>query len=199
MSQLFAWGGQSTVVSALASFLPKNTQDWSPLEWTGWISLRSKGLWRGDAYLSERRHCQKTGLGFEFCFQRTLASLISLNFNCFISQLRVIILLWHSCLQDLRWKQSTWASQVAPVVKNLPANAGGISNTGSIPESGRSPGGGHGNTLQCSCLENPHGQRSLVSYSPRGRKESDTNEAKEHACTHIVGYPGHSINSSEGS
>ena len=39
MSQLFAWGGQSTGVSALASFLPKNTQDWSPLEWTGWISF----------------------------------------------------------------------------------------------------------------------------------------------------------------
>ena len=44
MSQLFTWGGQSTGVSALASFLPKNTQDWSPLEWTGWISLQSKGL-----------------------------------------------------------------------------------------------------------------------------------------------------------
>ena len=46
MSQLFAWGGESTGVSALASFLPKNTQDWSPLEWTGWISLQSKGLSR---------------------------------------------------------------------------------------------------------------------------------------------------------
>ena len=46
MSQLFAWGGQSTGVSALASFLPKNTQDWSPSEWTGWISLQSKGLSR---------------------------------------------------------------------------------------------------------------------------------------------------------
>ena len=44
MSQLFEWGGQSTGVSALASFLPKNTQGWSPLEWTGWISLQSKGL-----------------------------------------------------------------------------------------------------------------------------------------------------------
>ena len=43
MSQLFARGGQSTGVSALASFLPKNTQGWSPLEWTGWISLQSKG------------------------------------------------------------------------------------------------------------------------------------------------------------
>ena len=43
MSQLFALGGQSTGVSALASVLPMNTQDWS-LEWTGWISLQSKGL-----------------------------------------------------------------------------------------------------------------------------------------------------------
>ena len=44
MSQLFSWGGQSTGVSALASVFPKNTQDWSPSEWTGWISLQSKGL-----------------------------------------------------------------------------------------------------------------------------------------------------------
>ena len=46
MSQLFAWGGQSIGVSALASFLPKNTQGWSPLERTSWISLQSKGLSR---------------------------------------------------------------------------------------------------------------------------------------------------------
>ena len=46
VSQLFAWGGQSIRVSALASVLPMNTQDWSPLEWTGWISLQSKGLSR---------------------------------------------------------------------------------------------------------------------------------------------------------
>ena len=46
MSQLFEWDGRSIGVSALASFLPKNTQDWSPLEWTGWISLQSKGLSR---------------------------------------------------------------------------------------------------------------------------------------------------------
>ena len=45
-SQLFAWGGQSTGVSASASVLPMNTQDWSPLGWTGWISLQSKGLSR---------------------------------------------------------------------------------------------------------------------------------------------------------
>ena len=49
MSQLFAWGGQSTGVSALASFLPKTSQGWSPSEWTGWISFQSKGLGRGWA------------------------------------------------------------------------------------------------------------------------------------------------------
>ena len=46
MSQLFTWSGQSIGVSALASVLPRNTQDWSLLEWTGWISLQSKGLLR---------------------------------------------------------------------------------------------------------------------------------------------------------
>ena len=45
-SQLYAWGGQRIGVSAIASVLPKNTQDWSPLEWTSWISLQSKGLSR---------------------------------------------------------------------------------------------------------------------------------------------------------
>ena len=48
-----------------------------------------------------------------------------------------------------------WASKVALVVKNLPANAGDIRDSGSISGSGRSPEGGHGNPLQYSCLENP--------------------------------------------
>ena len=56
MSQLFAWGGQSTGVSALASFLPKNTQGWSPLEWTGWISLESKGLSRVFSNTTVQKH-----------------------------------------------------------------------------------------------------------------------------------------------
>ena len=46
MSQLFSWGGQSIGVSASASVLPVSTQDWSPLGWTSWISLQSKGLSR---------------------------------------------------------------------------------------------------------------------------------------------------------
>ena len=53
--------------------------------------------------------------------------------------------------------QYIWASQGALEVKNLLANAGDIRDLGSIPGLGRSPGGGHGNPLQCSCLGNPHG------------------------------------------
>ena len=56
MSQLFPRGGQSTGVSALASFLPKKSQDWSPLEWTGWISLQSKGLSRVFSNTTVQKH-----------------------------------------------------------------------------------------------------------------------------------------------
>ena len=54
------------------------------------------------------------------------------------------------------------------MVKNLPASAGDGRDAGWIPGSGRSPGGGHGNPLQFSCLDNPHGQRSLVGYKSIG-------------------------------
>ena len=56
MSQLFTWGGQNIRVSALASVLPKNTQGWSPLEWTGWISLQSKGLSRVFSSTTVQKH-----------------------------------------------------------------------------------------------------------------------------------------------
>ena len=56
MSQLFALGGQSIGVSALASVLPKDTQDWSPLGWTGWISLQSKGLSRVFSNTTVQKH-----------------------------------------------------------------------------------------------------------------------------------------------
>ena len=68
------------------------------------------------------------------------------------------------------------ASQVVLLEKNLPVKAGDIRDTGLIPGSGGSPGGGHGNPLQYSCLENPHGQRSLAGYSSWGHKESDMTE-----------------------
>ena len=56
MSQLFVSGGQSTGVSALESLLPKNTHGWSPLEWTGWISLQSKGLSRVFSNTTVQKH-----------------------------------------------------------------------------------------------------------------------------------------------
>ena len=56
MGQLFASGGQSTGVSALASFLPKNTQGWSPLKWTGWISSQSMGLSRVFSNTTVQKH-----------------------------------------------------------------------------------------------------------------------------------------------
>ncbi|XDA71268.1 hypothetical protein R6Z07F_001620 [Ovis aries] len=59
-----------------------------------------------------------------------------------------------------------WVSQVALLVKNSPANARDVRDAGLIPGLGRSPEGGYGNPLQYSFLENPHGQRSLVDYSP---------------------------------
>ena len=55
---------------------------------------------------------------------------------------------------------ASWVSQVALVVKNPPANAGDVRDAGLISGSGRSPGEGHGNHLQYSCLKSPHGQRS---------------------------------------
>ena len=56
VGQLFAWGGQSTGVSASASVLPMNTQDWSPLGWTGWISLQSKGFSRVFSNNTVQKH-----------------------------------------------------------------------------------------------------------------------------------------------
>ena len=56
MSQLFAWGGQSIGVSASASALPMNTQHWSPLEWTDWISLQSKELLRVFSSTTVQKH-----------------------------------------------------------------------------------------------------------------------------------------------
>ena len=62
MSQLFAWGGQSTRVSASASFPPKKSQGWSPSEWTGWISLQSKGLSRVFSNTTVQVYwCSKSG------------------------------------------------------------------------------------------------------------------------------------------
>ena len=67
MSQLFPWGGQSTRLSASASVLPMNTQRWSPLGWTGWISLQSKGLARVFSNTTVQKH-QFFGAQLSFFF-----------------------------------------------------------------------------------------------------------------------------------
>ena len=69
MSQLFTWGGQSTGASALASFLPKKSQGWSPSEW---ISLQSKGLWRVFSNTTVQKH---HFLGAQHSSQSTLTSI----------------------------------------------------------------------------------------------------------------------------
>ena len=56
MSQLFTWGGQITGVSALTPILPKKSQGWSPLEWTGWISLQFKGPSRVFSNITVQKH-----------------------------------------------------------------------------------------------------------------------------------------------
>ena len=66
--------------------------------------------------------------------------------------------------------------QVVPVVKNPPANAGDLRDEGLIPGSGRSPGGGHGNPLQYSCLENPMDRGAWWATVHGVTKESDTTE-----------------------
>ena len=75
--------------------------------------------------------------------------------------------------------------QVALVVKSLPANAQDVRTAGSIPESGRSPGGGHGNPLQYSCLENPV-DRGAWRATVHRVAEWDTTEARKHAGTHSI-------------
>ena len=87
------------------------------------------------------------------------------------------------------WKETLWSLDLGlcvwhspshfggypggSMIKNLPANAGDL---GSVPGSGRTPGGGHGNPLQDSCLGNPMDRGAWQGYSPWSRKESDTTE-----------------------
>ena len=112
MSQLFAWGGQSTGLSDLTSFLPKNTQGWSPLEWTGWISLQSKGLSRVFSSTTVRKHqffgaqlssvqlshpYMTTGKTIALTKQTFVGKVISLLFNM-LSRLVITFLPRSKCL-----------------------------------------------------------------------------------------------------
>ena len=94
---------------------------------------------------------------------------------------------WWECkfvqpLWKIVWQFLIWASQVALVVKNLPANAGDIRDMDLIPGSGRSPGRGHGNPLQYSCLENPMDRGAWQATVP-GITKSGT-QTEETWCPH---------------
>ena len=69
-----------------------------------------------------------------------------------------------------------------------------VGDLGLIPGLGRTPGEGHGNPLQYSCLENPHGQRSLEGFSPWGRKELNTTEQLTYRHTHVESKKGKDTN-----
>ena len=79
-----------------------------------------------------------------------------------------------------------WAFQVALVAKNPPANAGDIRDADSIPGSGKSPGGGHGNPLQYSCLENPMDRGTWQATVHRVEKsQTRLKQLGTHTCTYI--------------
>ena len=82
---------------------------------------------------------------------------------------------------DFRQLKNNHGAPDGAIVKNLPANT---ADTSLIPGSRRSPGGGNGNPLQYSCLENPIDRGSLVGYSPWGCKELDMTDLYTHTHTH---------------
>ena len=127
MSQLFAWGGQSTGVSALASFLPKNTQDWPPLEWTGWIlavqgtlksllqhhSPKASILWHSAFFIVQLSHPYMTTGKTTALTRRTfVGKVMSLLFNM-LSRL-VITFLPRSKRLLISWLQSPSAVTLEP-------------------------------------------------------------------------------------
>ena len=153
MSQFFASSGQSIGLSASASVLPVNIQDWSPLGWTGWISLQSKGLSRVFSNTTVQKH--------------QFFSIDSFISSVFLSDFPPIF--WCSVLDayTLKIAISSWRTDPllfcnvpfygscvkagSSLLKNLPPKAG---DAGSVPGLGRSPGEGNGNPLQYCGLEN---------------------------------------------
>ena len=95
MSQLFAWGGQSIGVSALASFLPMNTQVWSPLGLTGWISLQSKWLSRVFSNTTVQKHqFFGTQLSSQPNFHMTTGKTIALTRWTFVDKAMSLLFNW---------------------------------------------------------------------------------------------------------
>ena len=116
----------------------------------------------------------------------------------------LVVQLVKNCLQCMMPQFVSWVRKIpwwrdrlpTPLFLGFPGDSDGKESTcnvgdlGSVPGLGRSSGGGHGNSLQCSGLENPHGQRSLVGYSPWGHKKLDIIErlstAEQHHNTNLA-------------
>ena len=122
MRQLFTWGGQGTGVSTLTSFLPKNTQDWSPLGLTDWISLQSKGLsrvfsssihWCSAFFIVQLSHpYMTTGKTVALTRPTFVGKVMSLIFNM-LSKLVITFLPRSKCLL-ISWLQSPSAVILEP-------------------------------------------------------------------------------------
>ena len=114
-------------------------------------------------------HTEESGRGDKCLTRNNTAVAVAILQRCCASRKDRLVAGWQSRKTSGRWWHSDWDCmdkgrftrgriRVSPrelVVKNPPASAGDVRDAGSIPESGSSPGGGHGNPLQCSCLENP--------------------------------------------
>ena len=83
---------------------------------------------------------------------------------------------WHAAVHGVEKSQTRLSDWTTKFLYSIYCVPGFVGDLGWIPGLGRCPGVGHGNPLQYSCLENPHGQRSLAGCSPWGHKESDTTE-----------------------
>ena len=158
VSQLFAWGGQSIGISASASVLPVNTQDWSPLGWTSWISLQSKGFSRVFSNTIVQKHQFFSTQLFTVQLSHpymTSGKTIALTRWTFVG--RVMSLLFNMLsrldITFLPRSKHLWIDKESACKAWDP---------GSIPGSGRSPVEGNSYPPLYSCLENPYEQRSLA-------------------------------------
>ena len=141
MSQFFISGGQSIRVSASASVLSKNIQDWFPLGWTGWISLQRRDS-QESSPTPQFKSINSSALSFHVHPYMTTGKTIALTIRTFVG--KVISLLFNMLSRfDFPGSSDGKASVY---------NAGDL---GSIPGLGRSAGEGNGNPLQYYCLENP--------------------------------------------
>ena len=154
MSQFFASGGQSIGASVSTSVLPMNIQDCFPLGWNGWIALQSKTL---KSLL--QHHSSKASI-----LRCSAFFIVQLSHLCLTTGKIIALTTWTFAGKVMSLLLNTLSRFVMgfPSGSNSKESACNLGDLGSIPGLGRSHGGWHGNLLQYSCLENPHGQRSLV-------------------------------------